>query len=98
MDDRPNGLLWVHIWDPLTPIEETMWGSPTRRPGHLPRQHAGEPATEVARRTGHCVAVLLKICADCIDGQADANRRINDALGAKDVEPGPDGEQDGGSE
>ena len=58
------------------------------------------PATEVARRAGHGVAVLLKIYAHCIDGQADAaNHRITDALGAQDSEPGPEGdEQDGGSE
>jgi hypothetical protein len=30
------------------------------------------PATEVARRAGHGVAVLLKIYAHCIDGQATA--------------------------
>jgi hypothetical protein len=42
------------------------------------------PATEVARRAGHGVAVLLKIDAHCIGGQADvANRRITDALGAE---------------
>jgi hypothetical protein len=42
---------------------------------------------------------LLKIYAHCIDGQADAaNRRITDALGAKDAEPGPGGGQDGDSE
>jgi hypothetical protein len=47
------------------------------------------PATEVARRTGHGVAVLLKIYAHCLDGQADgANQRITSALGAKDTEPG----------
>jgi hypothetical protein len=28
-------------------------------------------ATEVARRAGHGVAVLLEIYAHCIDGQAD---------------------------
>jgi hypothetical protein len=45
------------------------------------------PATEVARRAGHCVAVLLKIYAHCIDGQADAaNKRITDALGAQDTQ------------
>jgi hypothetical protein len=59
----------------------------------------GVPATEVARRAGHGVAVLLKIYAHCIDGQADvANRRITDALGAQDSEPGPDDEKDGDSE
>jgi hypothetical protein len=43
------------------------------------------PATEVARRAGHGVAVLLKIYAHCIDGQATAvNQRIAEALGAPD--------------
>jgi len=47
--------------------------------------NAGVPATEVARRAGHSVAVLLKIYAHCIDGQADAaNKRIADALGGED--------------
>jgi len=52
------------------------------------------PATEVARRAGHGVAVLLKIYAHCIDGQADAaNSRITDALATPDTEPGLGGEQ-----
>ena len=43
--------------------------------------NAGVPATEVARRAGHGVAVLLKVYANCIDGQAaTANGRISDAL------------------
>jgi integrase len=42
--------------------------------------NSGVPATEVARRAGHGVAVLLKIYAHCIDGQAAANQRISDAL------------------
>jgi integrase len=47
--------------------------------------NAGVPATEVARRAGHSVVVLLKIYAHCIDGQADAaNKRIADALGVED--------------
>jgi hypothetical protein len=47
--------------------------------------NAGVPATEVARRAGHSVVVLLKIYAHCIDGQADiANKRIGDALGTDD--------------
>jgi hypothetical protein len=34
-----------------------------------------------------------------VDGQADAaDRRITDALGAKDAEPEPGGEEDGDSE
>lgn len=45
--------------------------------------NAGVPATEVARRAGHSVDVLLKIYASCIDGDEDtANQRIDDALAA----------------
>jgi hypothetical protein len=41
------------------------------------------PATEVARRLGHDVAVLLKIYANCIDGQeGEINDRITAALTA----------------
>ena len=48
--------------------------------------NSGVPATEVARRAGHGVVVLLKIYAHCIDGQADAaNKRITDALGSDDT-------------
>ena len=54
---------------------------------------------EVARRAGHGVAVLLKIYAHCIDGQADAaNQRITDALGTKDTPPESGDEEDGDSE
>ena len=61
--------------------------------------NSGVPATEVARRAGHGVAVLLKIYAHCIDGQADAaNQRITDALGSTEPECGPGGEEDDGSE
>jgi hypothetical protein len=55
------------------------------------------PATEVARRAGHGVAVLLKIYAHCIDGQATAaNKRIAEALGTSDAEedPGDEGDAD----
>ena len=46
--------------------------------------NSGVPATEVARRAGHGVAVLLKIYAHCIDGQATAaNQRIAEALGIR---------------
>jgi integrase len=72
-----------------TALTEAQYRSPLgRRPYDL--RHAavslwlnsGVPATEVARRAGHGVAVLLKIYAHCIDGQADAaNQRITDALG-----------------
>jgi hypothetical protein len=50
--------------------------------------NSGVPATEVARRAGHGVAVLLKIYAHCIDGQADAaNKPIAGALGTQDTQP-----------
>ncbi|MGB6613998.1 hypothetical protein [Trebonia sp.] len=61
--------------------------------------NSGVPATEVAQRAGHGVAILLKIYAHCIDGQADAaNQRITDALGTKDTGPEPGDEEDGDSE
>jgi hypothetical protein len=51
-----------------------------------------------ARRAGHGV-VLLKIYAHCTDGQADAaNKRITDALGSTEPEPGPGDEGDADSE
>ena len=51
--------------------------------------NSGVPATEVARRAGHGVAVLLKIYAHCIDGQATAaNQSVADALGIQDTQPG----------
>ena len=54
------------------------------------------PATEVARRAGHGVAVLLKTYAHCIDGQATAaNERIAEALGTGDTEEDP-GDEDNG--
>jgi integrase len=44
--------------------------------------NSGVPATEVARRLGHSVAVLLRVYANCIDGQDGLmNGRIDDALG-----------------
>ena len=61
--------------------------------------NSGVPATEVARRAGHGVAVLLKIYAHCIDGQADAaNQRITDALGTQDAQSDLGGEGDGESD
>ena len=61
--------------------------------------NSGVPATEVARRAGHGVAVLLKIYAHCIDGQAiAANQRIAEALGTQDAEEDPGDEGDGDTE
>jgi integrase len=57
--------------------------------------NSGVPTTEVARRAGHGVAVLLKVYAHCIDGQADAaNKRITDALGTQEAGQDPGGEGD----
>ena len=93
------------VWDlarkaALTP---TQYRSPLgRRPYDL--RHAavslwlnsGVPATEVARRAGHGVAVLLKIYAHCIDGQATAaNQRIAEALDIQDADQDPGDEGDG---
>jgi len=87
-------------------LTEAQYRSPLgRRPYDL--RHAavslwlnsGVPATEVARRAGRGVAVLLKIYAHCIDGQADAaNQRITDALGTRDTQPEPGDEEDGEGE
>ena len=50
------------------------------------RLNSGVPATEVVRRAGHGVAVLLKIYAHCIDGQATAaNQRIAEVFGTPDA-------------
>jgi integrase len=58
--------------------------------------NSGVPATEVARRAGHGVAVLLKIYAHCIDGQANAaNQRITDALSTPEAEQDPGDQADG---
>ncbi|MBG0819339.1 tyrosine-type recombinase/integrase [Planomonospora sp. ID91781] len=43
--------------------------------------NAGVPATEVAKRAGHSVDVLLRVYAKCIEGQRTrANRKISEAL------------------
>lgn len=67
--------------------EAEVASPPARRPYDLRHAAAslwlngGVPATEVARRLGHSVAVLLKVYANCVDGQeATANARIQAAL------------------
>ncbi|MFZ0190671.1 MAG: hypothetical protein WAL72_27445 [Streptosporangiaceae bacterium] len=65
--------------------------------GGLNRQP--QVADSIRRGPRRDVAVLLKIYAHCIDGQADAaNKRITDALGAQDAqiesEPGDEGDDD----
>ncbi len=97
IQDSAYSAVWADARDKaLTPAQ---YRSPLgRRPYDL--RHAavslwlnsGVPATEVARRAGHGVAVLLKIYAHCIDGQADAaNQRITDALDGREA-PGHDGQ------
>ena len=47
-----------------------------------------QAADSIRRGPGRGVAVLLKIYARCIDGQADAaNQRITEALGIQDTLP-----------
>ena len=61
--------------------------------------NSGVPATEVAHRAGHGVAVLLKIYAHGTCGQADAaNQRITDVLGIQEAQRDPGDEGDGDSE
>lgn len=44
--------------------------------------NAGVPAAEVARRVGHGAAVLLRVYANCIDGEeTKINEKIEDAIG-----------------
>jgi integrase len=85
-----NDTGWGEVWQRARPVALTsaQQASPlARRPYDLRHAavslwlNAGVPATEVARRAGHGVAVLLKVYANCIDGQAGAaNQRIGDAL------------------
>ncbi len=86
LNDTGYGEVWQRARPlALTPAQQA---SPlARRPYDL--RHAavslwlnsGVPATEVARRAGHGLAVLLRVYAHCIDGQAAAaNQRISDAL------------------
>jgi integrase len=92
-----NDTGWGEVWQRARPVALTpaQQASPlARRPYDLRHAavslwlNAGVPATEVARRAGHGVAVLLRVYANCIDGQAGpANQRINDALDEQD-EPG----------
>jgi integrase len=89
-----NDTGWGEVWQRARPAALTpaQQASPlARRPYDLRHAavslwlNAGVPATEVARRAGHGVAVLLKVYANCIDGQAAAaNQRIGDALGEQD--------------
>ena len=94
LNDTGYGEVWQRARPKaLTPVQQA---SPlARRPYDLRHAavslwlNAGVPATEVARRAGHGVAVLLKVYANCIDGQAGpANQRISDALDEPDNETG----------
>jgi hypothetical protein len=57
-------------------IALTRWGMLRSRSGL-----SGGPTTDVAERSGHSVEVLLRVCAECLDGgEALANGRISAAL------------------
>lgn len=44
--------------------------------------NAGVPATEVAERAGHSLAVLLSVYAKCMDGERSTyNARISEVIG-----------------
>jgi integrase len=85
-----NDTGYGEVWQRARPIALTpaQQASPlARRPYDLRHAavslwlNAGVPPTEVARRAGHGVAILLKVYANCIDGQAEtANQRISDVL------------------
>ena len=102
LQDSAYSAVWADARaEALTPAQ--CWSPLGRRPYDL--RHAavslwlnsGVPATDVARRAEHGVAVLLKIYAHCIDGQADAaNQRITDALSTPqaDQDPGDEGDAD----
>jgi hypothetical protein len=71
-------------------LDEDQVASPlVRRPHDLRHGAAslwlnsGVPITEVARRLGHSVAVLLKVYANCVDGEEQTmNGRVESALGS----------------
>jgi integrase len=90
LQDSAYSAVWQAARTPaLTPAQQA---SPlARRPYDLRHAavslwlNAGVPATEVARRAGHSVAVLLTVYAHCIDGQTGTvNKRIADALGSEE--------------
>jgi hypothetical protein len=64
------------------------------RPGRPPKRVGPGRADHFA--DWHGVAVLLKICVHCIDGQSDAaNKRITDALGIQDTRPESESSEEG---
>ena len=79
---RGLGESTAHSADPR-PAGHTARAPPLRPAARrrVPVAQLRVPATEVARRAGHGVAVLLHVYANCIDGQATAaNQRISEAL------------------
>jgi hypothetical protein len=85
----------------LQPVSFLGGVSPERRDITRPtaasdERFARKSTPERARRAGHGVAVLLKIYAHCIAGQATAaNQRIAEDLGTQDAEEDP-GDEDNG--
>lgn len=89
-DDRPLSGQYGKVWraarrTALSRAEAAppLAGRPydLRHGGVSLRLNAGAPTTDVAARAGHTVAVLLRVYAKCVDGQADEiNRRIDAAL------------------
>src|SRR5581483_8877255 len=52
--------------------------------------NGGVSPTEIAKRAGHSVEVLLRVYAKCVHGQEEvANQRIEEILGPSTPEPAP---------
>lgn len=94
-----GGLLSESIYDRWWKLARARALSPAQAASPLARRaydlrhaaaslwlNAGVTPTEVARRLGHSVAVLLRVYANCIDGGDDGiNERISGALRARCV-------------
>ena len=71
------------------PPDACLWGCLVQLRGHLStpgssrrRLNAGVPATQVAAWAGHSVMVLLKVYAQCLEGQDELAMRNIDAAQA----------------
>jgi hypothetical protein len=82
LDPARAGTFWAAALAYPTPDVEG-WHNFLRSQGRSEEDlNAGVPAPTVARRAGHSVEVLLRVYANCIDGDEEvANQRISGALG-----------------
>jgi hypothetical protein len=88
MSGRASRRSGVLAYRPSRPPENAVRPAPARA--------AGKRGISGAEAPGCGVAVLLKIYAHCIDGQADAsNQRITEALGIQDNQPESESDNEG---